>query len=157
MNEAERTLKEKLTGVWKLVNYQVTDSRGVSNHPMGKDASGIAIYHEDGYMSVQIMSSRRLAYAAGGIHTGPTKAVAAAAKGYLAYSGTYEIDSGKSMVEHYMTVSLNPNWEGDTQPRYVQFEGDRLIINSQPVFIQGQEKNTQLIWERADSSSKNEG
>lgn len=151
LGDGSLTIKEKLIGVWRLVSYQVKDSKGNITYPLGEDATGMAIYHSDGFMSVQIMSSGRPAYAAGDIHAGPTNAVAAAAKGYLAYSGSYRIYEDENMVEHHMSVSLNPNWVGDNQPRYVKFNEDLLTINSQPVFIQGQEQNTQLIWKRVKS------
>ncbi|MDK8210469.1 lipocalin-like domain-containing protein [Bacillus subtilis] len=47
-----------------------------------------------------------------------------------------------------MTVSLCPNWLGNTQPRYLDIKGDTLEITSQPVFFNGKEHNTKLIWKR---------
>lgn len=147
----EESIKERLVGTWKLESYQVNDEKGYVTHPLGDDAEGIAIYHQDGFMSVQIMSSGRPAYAGGDIHVGTTSGVAAAARGYLAYSGAYRINVEEEMVEHDMFVSLNPNWVGDTQPRYIQFEGDQLTISSQPVFIQGKEQNTKLVWRKSSA------
>jgi len=146
-----RTIKDRLIGVWSLVSYSVSDNKGTITYPLGDDATGYAIYHAEGFMSVQIMSQGRSAYAAGDIHAGPTNAVATAAKGYLAYSGTFDVHEDQNMVEHNMKVSLNPNWEGDTQPRYVSFDNDTLTISSQPVFIRGREQNTKLVWKKVHS------
>ncbi|MFQ3543852.1 lipocalin-like domain-containing protein [Halobacillus rhizosphaerae] len=151
MENKRLTIQEMLPGAWELVSYQVMDSRGNVTYPLGADATGMAIFLAEGFMSVQIMSSGRPLYAGGDIHQGPDNAMIAAAKGYLAYSGSYQIFEDQGMVEQQMEVSLNPNWAGDNQPRYIQFLDERLIINSQPVFIHGQEQNTKLIWKRAES------
>lgn len=148
MSNRSASIREQLIGAWKLVRYQVSDDRGNITFPLGEDATGIAIYQADGFMSVQIMSQGRPAYASGDLHVGPPNAMAAAAKGYLAYSGAFHIQEGESRVDHHMKVSLNPNWLGETQPRYVEIEEDLLTINSQPVFIQGREQNTQIVWKR---------
>ncbi|RWZ58220.1 lipocalin-like domain-containing protein [Halobacillus fulvus] len=150
MNTTEQmTLKQQLVGSWRLVSYKVYDRNGKVTYPLGEDAQGMAIYSENGHMSVQIMSTGRLSYAGGGLHSGPEKAVAAAANGYLAYSGSYQIDPENWTIEQDMIVSLNPNWEGDKQPRYVRFDDQKLIISSEPVFIQGEHQNTEIVWERA--------
>ena len=47
-----------------------------------------------------------------------------------------------------MSVSMNPTWLGDTQPRYVKLDGDILEITSPPVIVDGKEQNTKLIWKR---------
>ena len=148
MSNPSTNIKDQLIGAWELVSYQVTDERGIITYPLGEDATGMAIYQEDGFMSVQTMSQGRPAYAAGDLHAGPPNAMAAAAKGYLAYSGTFHVHEDEGRVDHHMKVSLNPNWLGDTQPRYVQIEEDLLTIKSQPVFIQGREQNTQIVWRR---------
>ena len=142
------TMQDQMIGVWELDSYKVTDENQNVTYPLGEDATGIAIYHRDGYMSVQMMSSGRPAYAGGDIHVGTPSGVAAAARGYLGYSGAYRINEDEGLVEHDMEVSLNPNWVGDTQPRYIQIKEDVLTISSEPVFIQGKEQNTQITWKR---------
>ena len=43
--------------------------------------------------------------------------MAAAAHGYLAYSGRFEVDEEKQELTHHMEVSMNPTWLGQSQPR----------------------------------------
>ena len=74
--------------------------------------------------------------------------MAAAAEGYLAYAGPYEVDEENHVVTHHMSVSMNPTWLGDTQPRYVKLDGDILEITSPPIIVDGKEQNTKLIWKR---------
>ncbi|TGB01192.1 lipocalin-like domain-containing protein [Halobacillus salinus] len=147
-NQEKQSMNEKLIGSWRLVRYKVCNKNGKVTYPLGEDADGIAIYHEDGHMSVQIMSAGRLSYAGGDLHSGPQKAVAAAANGYLAYSGSYQLDPEQATIEQNIKVSLNPNWEGDTQLRYVRFRDDQMVISSEPVFIQGERQNNEIVWER---------
>lgn len=147
-DKEKQSLKEKLVGSWRLVSYKVYNKNGRATYPLGEEAEGMAIYQEDGHMSVQIMSEGRLSYAGGDLHSGPQKAVAAAANGYLAYSGFYKLDPESSSIEQNILVSLNPNWEGDTQIRYIRFREHQLVISSEPVFIQGEHQNNEIIWER---------
>ena len=45
-----------------------------------------------------------------------------------------------------MSVSMNPTWLGDTQPRYVKLDSDILEITSSPIIVDGKEQNTKLVW-----------
>lgn len=140
--------KEMVIGIWSLVSYEVTDNEGNKTFPMGEDCKGFIMYHPEGYMSAQMMSPGRPAYASGALHTGSQEEMAAAAQGYLAYCGPYEVDEENLIVTHHMSVSMNPTWLGDTQPRYVKLNGDLLEIASPPVIVDGKEQSTKLIWKR---------
>ena len=83
-------------------------------HPMGEDLGGLIIYSPDGYMSGQMMKPGRPAYASGDMEHGTTEELAAAAAGYLAYSGPFYVDEEAATLRHHMAVSLFPNWIGDT-------------------------------------------
>jgi hypothetical protein len=141
-----KSLKEMVIGIWSLVSYHVTDIDGNVTFPMGEDATGFIMYHPEGYMSAQMMSPGRPKYESGGLHTGTTEEMAAAAEGYLAYAGPFEVDEKNHIVTHHMSVSMNPTWLGDTQPRYVHLNGDILEITSPPVIVDGKEQNTKLVW-----------
>lgn len=141
--------KEDLVGTWSLVSYHVTDDEGNKTYPMGEDCSGFIMYHPDGYMSAQMMSQGRPKYASGALHTGTKEEMAAAAEGYLAYCGPYEVNEEDQIVTHHMSVSMNPTWLGDTQPRYVTLkEDDTIEISSPPIIVDGKEQQTTLVWKR---------
>lgn len=144
----QRSLKDMVVGIWSLVSYEVSDNEGNRTYPMGEDATGFIMYHPEGYMSAQMMSPGRPKYASGALHTGTQEEMAAAAEGYLAYAGPYEVDEAKYIVTHHMSVSMNPTWLGDSQPRYVKLDGDILEIASPPVIVEGKKQNTKLIWKR---------
>jgi hypothetical protein len=123
-----KTLHEQVIGTWSLVSYQSTDKEGNVIYPLGEDAKGFIMYNPDGYMSAQIMASGRPAYQSGGLHTGTQEEMAAAAHGYLAYSGRFEVDEEKQELTHHMDVSMNPTWLGQSQPRIAKIDGDTVVI-----------------------------
>jgi Lipocalin-like domain len=110
---------------------------------------GLIIYSADGYMSGQMMKLGRPAYASGDMEHGSTEERAAAAAGYLAYSGPFYVDDEAATLRHHMSVSLFPNWIGDTQERFVELDGDTLTISTAPVIVEGIELTPRLIWKRA--------
>lgn len=106
------------------------------------------MYHPEGYMSAQMMAQERPIYESGSVHVGTTEEMAAAAKGYLAYAGPYEVDETESKLIHHMHVSLNPTWLHNIQPRYVKIENQILTIASPPIMYEGEKQNTTIVWRR---------
>ena len=141
-----KSLREAVVGAWKLVEYSIKDKNkdGEKYYPLGKDASGFLLYTPDGYMSAQMMASGRPAYANGHIHTGSADEMAKAAKGYMAYSGRYEVIEKNHTLIHHMEVSMNPTWLGQAQERYVTLTGDTITISAPA-------NNAVLIWKRAET------
>ncbi|MGI6747956.1 MAG: lipocalin-like domain-containing protein [Anaerovoracaceae bacterium] len=139
------SVREKLIGAWKLVEYSINDKRnpGQRFYPLGKDATGIIMYTPNGYMSAQLMAQGRPVYANGHIHTGSIEEMAAAAKGYMAYSGKFELNEETNTLIHHMEVSMNPTWLGQAQERYYKLEGDTLTITTPGDFAR-------LVWKRAE-------
>ena len=140
-----KSFRETIIGTWKLVEYSIVDKNksGEKYYPMGKDATGFILYTPDGYMSAQMMASGRPAYASGRLHTGTIEEMAKAAKGYMAYSGQYEVNEKTNTLIHHMEVSMNPTWLGQAQERYVTLEGDTITITSSA-------NNAVLVWKRAE-------
>ncbi len=138
-------LRNTIIGAWELVEYSIPDKENPENkyYPMGKDVTGFILYTPDGYMSAQMMSKGRPSYASKRLHTGTLEEMAAASKGYMAYSGQYEVDEKNNILTHHMTVSLNPTWEGQAQQRLIQIENNLIIITAPA-------NNATLIWKRAD-------
>ena len=104
-------------GTWRLVSF---DSRGSTNtivHPWGDDPQGLLVYDEHGNMAGQVTRSHRLVFASDDVRDGTTDEVRAAFDGYIAYYGTYTIDTALSTVTHHITGSLFPNWVGVDQAR----------------------------------------
>jgi hypothetical protein len=143
-------LRDRLAGAWRLVSYHTISNDGTPPvYPLGEDATGYIIYTHDGYMSAQIMQPGRPRYEADGPSEGTDSESAQAARGYLAYSGPYRIESD-SVVVHQAEVSLFPNWIGEPIPRKAVLDRRRLeLTTTSPTLFNGKLLNAVVIWERA--------
>ncbi|KVD50804.1 hypothetical protein WT97_19650 [Burkholderia sp. MSMB1459WGS] len=143
-------LRERLVGAWRLVSYEIRPCDGSpSAYPLGRDVRGWILYTPDGYMSAQLMAAGRPRYTNGDLQGGTDDECAAAARGYIAYSGPFQVADDGTLT-HAMDVSLFPNWIGDVQQRAVMLDGDRLQLGTvAPVRIDGREVDAVLLWARA--------
>jgi len=136
-----------LAGVWNLLVLEFR-SDGQVVYPTGRDAAGMCLYDATGQMSLQIMRVDRPRFAAEDMLGGTPEEVDAAAKGYIAYGGTYVEDAENGVVVHHVTHSLFPNWVGKDLVRFFKRTGDRLIISAPTVVVGGHLMDAMLIWER---------
>ena len=135
----------ELVGTWRLASFELRKSDGQISYPFGQDAVGYIIYTADGYMSVAMMTAKRLKFVAGDILGGSDEEKLAAADTYLSYCGRYEIREGK--VIHHIEVSFFPNWIGVDQVRILEFDGKRLSLGTPPLLVGGAQQTAHLIWE----------
>ena len=101
-------------------------------HPFGTDAAGLLIYTDTGYMSGQLMRRGRAVFGSSTITGGSDTEASAAARGYVAYAGTYSLDEDGSAVTHHVTMSLFPNLVGSDQRREVVLDDDTLELRTPP-------------------------
>ncbi len=98
-------------------------------------------------MAVAMMRVNRRAFAGNDLLGGTPEEQATAAAGYVTYCGRYEIRNGT--VIHHVELSLFPNWIGIDQLRFVEVEGDDLLITTPSLQVGGEVIN-RLVWERAE-------
>ena len=134
-------------GSWKLISFEFRRSDGQVTYPFGQDLQGYIFYNPDGYMSVDFMRNGRPNFQSEGLFSGSIAEKALAYEQYLSYCGRYEIRP--EQIIHHIEVSLFPNWTGQDQIRFYQFEGDRLTLSTPPMLVDGLEQTAQLIWQRA--------
>ncbi|MCV7200351.1 lipocalin-like domain-containing protein [Mycobacterium angelicum] len=147
MSEA---LRDKVVGAWKLVSYVERDSPdGPARYPHGEDAQGLIMYTPDGFMSAQIQSTGRPNYDRPVASGGTTEQAAAAALGYLAYSGRYFVDEASGDIRHEAMLSLVPNYLGQFHLRHSDLDGDRLTLSSELTLPDGRTVHSSLLWVRA--------
>ena len=139
--------EQSLVGTWRLVSYQAQDEDGNVSYPFGQDAVGFIIYTPDGYVAAQLGKANRSGAIEGRWADASADAIAAAARDYYAYCGTYHV--GREEVVHKVAVSLIPNWIGSDQVRRFSFQGDRLTLATPPLPIDGRLQVATLVWERA--------
>ena len=137
----------QLIGTWQLVSIEDTMKDGTVKSPdqFGPHARGFLMYQPDGHMCASIMNPDRPAW------EDPANATDAEKITYydtfIAYCGTYKLDSAHSTVTHYPEVAWTPAYVGSTQLRPFKIEGNRLIITlADP--LPAVTKRV-LVWERA--------
>ena len=150
MTATAEHLRANLIGAWTLESYESRslDGAGVT-YPLGRDAQGIIMYTPDGYMSAQLMRADRTPFHRDDPHLAGDEELAAAASGYLTYSGPYTVVND-GLIAHHVAVSLLPNWIGGTQYRLAHLHDSRLELSPpEPMLIHGERRNATLIWRRA--------
>jgi Lipocalin-like domain len=143
-------LHDAVLGTWELVSYIAQDDHGGPiTHPLGPDALGLIMYTTDGYMSAQIMRPDRPAFDRPDSDGGTPAQAAAAAAGYLAYSGPFQVEESTGVIHHEVRVSLLPNWLNGTQLRHATLDGAHLTLSATTTAPDGSETISTLLWKRA--------
>jgi hypothetical protein len=143
-------LSEDIVGAWRLVSYVAEDDAGGAvTYPLGRDAVGLIMYTNDGYMSAQLMRPGRPAYDQPDTAGATTAQAVAAAAGYLSYSGPYDVDESTNVVHHHVAVSLLPNWLETVQLRDGTLDQNRLTLVAEHRVAASTVRST-LVWARAE-------
>jgi hypothetical protein len=139
--------RDDILGTWLLASY-TAETAGEVSYPLGPDPVGIIMYTPDGYMSAQLMRRDRPAYDRAITGGGTTEQLAAAASGYLCYSGPYVLDEAADIVHHHVEVSLLPNWLGGSQVRNGKLDGETLTLSAEITSRKGVSSTHVLAWRR---------
>ena len=129
-----QSAKSQFLGTWRLVsiNGDTTGARNRGSRPTGY------IYYDAGHMAVQIQPDRKRPSWSGRAAT-PDE-LSEAARGYIAYFGTWSVDEQARTVTHHREGALN--LDVVDYVRAYAFDGNRLSLA--PVDRPG----LVLIWER---------
>ncbi len=140
---------EQLYGTWRLVSYTRTVlATDETTNFFGKSPYGFINYGQDGRMLVLIVSDTRpkvfdLTKMTDQVRLELFKTM-------FAYGGTYTYN-GKT-VTHHVDISWNEERTGTDQVRDVKFDGNRLILSTQPYQWGGGQAFNRLTWERIEKS-----
>jgi hypothetical protein len=115
-----------LIGTWRLVSFEARDADGRVTYPWGRDPQGFLTYTADGRMAGQLGRADRPRLAVADWLAASDAEIAAAARDYFAYCGTYEVRDGT--VVHQVDLSLIPNRIGGELVRSVALNGDTLTL-----------------------------
>jgi hypothetical protein len=144
---AQQTIEDRLVGTYKLISLETRKSSGeVVPGPLGKDAVGILMYDNKGFMCANVMRPDRPKIA-----SRDSQDITRAFDGYVGYCGRYSVNEKEGTVTHHITISLIPDWTGD-QKRFFEFSGKQLILKTAPIIYGGQTESMEnrLVWERID-------
>ncbi|WP_140938975.1 lipocalin-like domain-containing protein [Sphingobacterium lumbrici] len=152
------SLKNELVGTWRLLSYiEVPLDGGDSGFPMGTSPKGLLIYAPDGHMSVQISGSQVQKYVSGDRMNATEIEMAERMRGYIAFSGKYNVDNKAASVMYTIQTSLFPNWEGGEQLRKIDFEGDILYQKSlDPILASGRLVHSYITWQKVEKDATEE-
>jgi hypothetical protein len=138
--------KDRVVGTWKLVTATQTDGKGETKPAFGLKPTGFVTYTADGRMMVIIPAEGRKALSVNGRIAAPATERAEAFATMVAYAGRYSFTGDK--VVHHVEASWMPNQVGTDLLRFVKLHGDRLVLRTPPMMDGGQQRVTELIWER---------
>lgn len=134
------TLRERLIGSWKLIDYTETPvDGGPDKWRLGHDPRGAILYNPDGYMSAQLARPPEAVSDPGEPH------------GYqIAYSGPFTVDEESGVVTHHLEVCVIPALIGSKQSRRVKFLGDdKLVLSAlESIDLDGVRSFPVITWQR---------
>jgi hypothetical protein len=123
-------LRDRLIGTWQLVSFTGRTRSGRTVYPMGEKVAGHLLYAADGHVSVNLMSAERPRGSHGTrLDVLDDASAAVLARGYLAYSGPFEVDEDRAVVRHHFELCLDPELIGTLQERHVRFLGEELELS----------------------------
>lgn len=140
-----------LFGAWAFVDWTVTYDDGRVSRPFQPQPGGYIIYTENGIMSAVIHGSHRKPFASADIRKQSSADKADAFDSYFHYAGPWHV-RGDSVV-HSITTALNPNMIGTEQVRYVELNGDSLVLSADEALegARGQ-RHHRLTWRRVGAA-----
>lgn len=143
----------ELVGAWSLVSVRARSEDGEERLPFGEKPVGQLLYAASGHMALVLMSTGRPRFASGDPMAGTPDELRQAFEGFEAYAGTFEVDVDDGSILHRAQVCRFPNWEGGTQFRFFELNGDRLELNTPPMVSGGKKWVLTSTWQRKGGSS----
>ena len=137
---------QHFVGSWELLEWTIESKDGKREYPFGTDAIGQLNYESNGNMSVMIMKNNRPQFPSEDPLQGQADEVVVAFKGFIAYSGYYEVNHNSNQVAHQIKISSFPNWVGQNQIRKFEFNEDKLTLSTD--FIGPNKHN--LVWRKIE-------
>lgn len=135
-----------VVGTWRLVEWTATVGETVTR-PFGGKVAGWLTYTVDGRMWAALQRIDRAPLGTLTLAAATAEQRAAAAAGYLAYGGTYEL--ADHVVVHHVETSLFPDWIGEDQIRRVEWVGADLVLSTPPeITPAGRTVVNRLRWTR---------
>jgi hypothetical protein len=143
------SLRSKLIGIWSLTEAVTVKGNETvpwfGRHP---PITGIIIYSENGWMSVQIAGAP-----AGTISRADFSKLSAADRAvwldeYYAYYGTFEVDEVAQVITHHVVSSLLPYETATILKRNVSINGDVLSLLTPARDDGGRTTFNRLVWKK---------
>jgi hypothetical protein len=142
---------DNLAGTWKLVSASASTANGErSDSPFGPSPTGILIYAREDRMAVMVSYTGRKTLPADPF-LATTEERAEAFTTFFAYAGRYTLIGDK--VIHHPEISSLQNFVGTDLIRLIKLQGDRIVLVSPPMSINGKTQTLELVWERVPAGA----
>jgi polyisoprenoid-binding protein YceI len=92
----------------------------------GDKPHGLLIFTADGYYSIQIYRADRIKFSGRDKFKGTAQEYKDASLGMSVHFGRYTVDSDKHTITFQVDRASFPNWDGTTQVRPYELNGDEL-------------------------------
>ena len=144
----EKSLKDRVIGVWSLVSFESFDPKGAKVPSMeGGDVKGRLILTGSGHLSVQIISEIPKLESKDRLKT-TAEDDKAVAHGVLSFFGTYSVDDADKTIGFQIERSTFPNQvTGKGVKRAVTFTGDEMRFDNPGRTAGG---NVVIVWKRIE-------
>jgi hypothetical protein len=141
--------RDAIVGSWRLLSAVQHFDDGSRVAEFGPNACGYLSYTAEGTVSAVLGASDRPLVAARDPQDATPEEYASSARTFVAYAGAYSLDEETGEVEHHIQISLYPNWQGHSQLRVLQLDGDTVNIVASPrVAADGRTFHSELRWRR---------
>jgi hypothetical protein len=142
-----------LVGTWHLVRWDISYGDGrAPSLPFGASATGMILYTHDGSMSTCIAQAGRATLSSDSVRSAPVDERLAAFESFFQYAGRYRIQrqDGRLQVVHSVTQSLNPNFVGTEQTRWIDWPAQDQLALSASDTVPGTAvaRHHRLLWQR---------
>lgn len=143
-----------LIGTWHLLRWDISYGDGrAPTLPFGAAATGLILYTHDGSMSACIATAGRAKLSTESVRSAPMDEQLAAFGSFFQYAGRYRIQrqDGRLQVVHSVTQSLNPNFVGTEQTRWIDWPADGQLALSASDIVPGTAvaRHHRLLWQRS--------
>jgi hypothetical protein len=148
------TIRDRLIGAWSLVSFESRLPDGRVSSPLGRGAQGHIVYSANGIVSVNLSRGDRVAPGAGRLYQlRNDDEIAAVARGYMAYSGRFEVDEARAVARHHFELCIDPALIGTLQERHIRFFDDRLELSVLDASeVNGIGSPSALVWQRVQGA-----
>ena len=104
-----------------------------------------------------LMAPDRPKLSGNGLSDGTPDEYIAAGRGFIGYSGVYEVDETCSVVTHRPLVAFSPNMVGSRQQRRVEWSGKLLVLTAEHAPAPGlPSPKSRLEWARLEAGQRQE-
>ncbi|MGA8551740.1 MAG: lipocalin-like domain-containing protein [Stellaceae bacterium] len=117
-----------IVGTWRLTSFtEVNRDTGAISYPLGGEPNAMVTYAADGYAATIFTSTDRQPPA---VAQATDEEAIRLFRSMVAFAGRYELDGDKLIYRP--ETSWNEAWNGTTQERLFEIDGDCLRVRSAP-------------------------